>query len=496
MWSTWFGILCVFCVWGLAAHGQGTLPDSVRRPPDRLRLPADSVGQVLEVGRVVIVGNRLTRDHIILRELTLHSGDRVYSNELPRILDLDKKKVFNTRLFNTVEVKPLEADGNTIDLLVDLTERWYTFPAPIFEFSDRNFNEWWQNYNHDFRRVNYGLRLYQYNMRGRNETLRLTAQFGFVRKFDLSYRMPYIDKKRKQGLVFELDFTETKNLAFRTLEHKLDFRKSPTNLKTTKGIALTYTYRNSFYKVHNARLEYRDTRIADSVRIWNPNYLGNEGLHQHYFTLSYSFTSDHRDYFAYPLRGHHLNAYLLKSGLGLGDNLNRFETGVSYSKFIALKHNYFFSANVVGTVATPDDVPYTNYNAMGFKKQFVRGYEVYVIEGPYFFLGKTTFKKLLLSRKYHWRAMPIEQFRHIPIQVYLKSYLDMGYVRNYPYYRSDPQSGYDQVYLRDNILTDKLLSGAGAGIDVVGSYDMVLRFEYTFNVDGQNGFFFHVKREF
>jgi hypothetical protein len=46
-------------------------------------------------------------------------------------------------------------------LLVDVNERWYTFPVPIFELSDRNFNEWWQNYNHDFRRVNYGLRLYQ-----------------------------------------------------------------------------------------------------------------------------------------------------------------------------------------------------------------------------------------------------------------------------------------------------------------------------------------------
>jgi outer membrane protein assembly factor BamA len=496
MWSTLFGILCVFSSYGLAAHAQGMLADTVKRSPDKFRLRPDSVGPVLVVGRIVIVGNRLTRDHIIERELTLKTGDRVYSNELPHILDLDRKKLFNTRLFNTVEVKPLDTSTNLIDLLVDITERWYTFPAPIFEFSDRNFNEWWQNYNHDFHRVNYGLRLYQYNMRGRNETLRLTAQFGFVRKFDISYRMPYIDKKRKQGLVFEMDYQETKNLAFRTLEHKLDYRKSPDNLKTTKGIALTYTYRNSFYRFHNIRLEYRDTRIVDSVRIWNPNYLGEEGLHQHFASISYSFTSDQRDYFAYPLRGHHFNFFILKSGLGLGDNLNRFETGVSYSKFIPLKRNYFFSANVVGSLATPDDLPYTNYNAMGFRKQFVRGYEVYVIEGPYFFLGKTTFKKLLLSRKYHWRAMPIEQFRHIPIQIYLKSYVDLGYVRNYPYYRTDPQSSYDGVYLNNRIYTDKLLSGAGGGIDIVGSYDTVLRFEYTFNGDGQRGFFFHVKREF
>jgi outer membrane protein assembly factor BamA len=496
MWSTLFGILCVFSSYGLAGQTQGMLQDSIKRPPDKSRLNPDSVGQVLEVSRIVIVGNRLTRDHIILREMTLKTGDLVFSNELASILDLDKRKLINTRLFNTVEIKPLENNTRQVDLLIDLTERWYTFPSPIFEFSDRNFNEWWQNYNHDFRRVNYGLRLYQYNVRGRNETLRFTAQFGFVRKFDLIYRIPYIDKKQKQGLALEFDYQETKNLAYRTLEHKLDYYRSPSILKTTKGVALTYTYRNSFYQFHNIRLEYRDTRIRDSVRLWNPRYLGEEGLHQHFAALTYNFTSDHRDYFAYPLRGHHFNFLIQKMGLGLGDNLNRFETSVSYSRFMALKRNYFFSFNTVATFTSPDDLPYTNYNAMGFKKQFVRGYEVYVIEGPYFFLGKTTFKKLLLSRKYHWRAMPIQQFRHIPVQIYLKSYIDVGYVKNYPYYETNPQSPYDQVYLNNKVLTDKLLSGAGGGIDVVGSYDVVLRFEYTFNAEGQQGFFFHVRREF
>lgn len=496
MWSTLFGILCVFSSYGFASYGQGVLQDSIKRPPDKLRLTPDSAGQILEVDRVLIVGNRLTRDHIILRELTLKTGDLVFSHELPGILDLDKKKLINTRLFNTVEIRPLETGSRKVDLLIDLTERWYTFPSPIFEFSDRNFNEWWQNYNHDFRRVNYGLRLYQYNVRGRNETLRFTAQFGFVRRFDLAYRIPYIDKKQKQGLTLEFDYVEAKNLAYRTVEHKLDFRRSPGVLKTTKGMAITYTYRNSFYQFHNLRLEYRDTHIDDSVHILNPNYLAGEGLHQHYASLYYGFTSDHRDYFAYPLRGHHFNFFIHKAGLGLGDNLNRFETGLSYARFMPLKRNYFFSANVVASYTAPDDIPYTNYNAMGFKKQFVRGYEVYLIEGPYFFLGKTTFKKLILSRKYHWRAMPIEQFRHIPIQIYLKSYLDLGYVVNYPYYDTNPRSAYDQVYLNNKILTDKLLSGVGGGLDIVGSYDVVLRFEYTLNAEGQHGFFFHVKREF
>jgi len=36
----------------------------------------------------------------------------------------------------------------------------------------------------------------------------------------------------------------------------------------------------------------------------------------------------------------------------------------------------------------------------------------------------------------------------------------------------------------------------GGGLDIVASYDVVFRFEYTFNAEGDKGFFFHVKKEF
>src|SRR5690349_10648180 len=169
-----FSLICLFtsqAVTGQVKQGA----DSTKKSSIKI-INRDSTN-LLEINRIFIVGNRITRDHIILRELTLKGGDLVFSSELPGILDLDKKKLINTRLFNTVEIRTIDNHEKKIDLLIDVTERWYTFPSPIFELSDRNFNEWWQNYDHDFHRVNYGLRLYQYNMRDRNETLRVTAQF-------------------------------------------------------------------------------------------------------------------------------------------------------------------------------------------------------------------------------------------------------------------------------------------------------------------------------
>jgi outer membrane protein assembly factor BamA len=463
---------------------MGTPVDSVKRPPKNKAL-ADSSARFIRINRIFIVGNRITRDRIILRELSLKQGDLIYSSDIPGILELDKKKLINTRLFNNVSIRTLELETNQYDLLVDLKERWYTFPSPIFDLADRNFNEWWENYNHDFKRVNYGLRLYQFNMRGRNETLRFVAQFGYLRRFDLSYRIPNLDRNQKHGLAFDFDFSEAKNVAFRTTNHKLEYLESENVQRITRGGGVTYLFRNSFYQTHSLKLEYRHNSISDSLLEVNDNYLGGEGkTSQQFGVLTYSFTSDRRDYIAYPLRGYYFNGNIVRSGLTENDDLSKTETTLTFAKYFDLKKDFFLSNNIVAHVSTPNNLPYFNYGALGYRKQFIRGYEVYVIEGPMYVMNKTTFKKKIFSRHYHWSAMPIEQFRDIPLSVYLKTYADFGFVTNY------------DNYIPGKPLTDKLLSGVGGGVDIIGSYDMVLRFEYTFNAEGERGFFFHIRKEF
>lgn len=461
--------------------------DTIAKPITSIQADTIKQGRFLTIGRIFITGNRITRDRIILRELSVKPGDIFFSSDLPGLLDLDRKKLLNTRLFNTVEIKTLELEPLKIDLVVDVNERWYTFPSPIFEIADRNFNEWWQNYDHDLRRVNYGLRLYQYNMRGRNETLRFHAQFGFQRRLELMYRFPYIDQKQKQGLTFDFSFAETKNTAFKTLDHKYEYLRDEHILRYSRIAGLTYSYRNSFYETHSLRAEYFDMHIDDTLRMLNPIYLKGEKLDQRYTSLSYTFNSDHRDFISYPLIGHQFLLLVTRNGILADDDLKKTEATFTFSKYWDLKKNYYLSNNSVAYWSHPDDVSFLNFGVLGLRRQFVRGYEVYVIEGPYFFLNKTTFKKLIFSKKYHWSSMPISQFRHVPLSIYLKTYADFGYVKNYPDYEAQNLN---------TRLSDKLLSGTGLGIDVVGFYDLVLRFEYTINAEAEHGFFFHIKREF
>lgn len=443
--------------------------------------------QLLEVNRILIVGNKTTQERIILRELSLSPGDTINNKRIVSVLQKDKNKIYNLRLFNTVDISTIIITQGKVDLLIEVTERWYTFPVPIFELSDRNFNEWWQTYNHDFRRVNYGVRLYQYNFRGRNETLRFTGQFGFSRRFDLAYQIPNIDRHQKQGLSFIFSYAQPKNLSYLTEDHKLLYLKSDKVLRTNALFAVNYSYRKSFYETHNLGIEYRTSQIADTIALLNPNYYGNGDTKQQYESITYSFNSDHRDVFAYPLNGYQFNIYLKKIGLGLSSDVDQFELNLTHAEYIDLKHGYYFSNFSSVYLSTPQSQPYSFYNAIGYRRQFLRGYEVSLIEGSRFFLNKTTFKKKIFSRGWHLANVSNDQFSYFPLSIYIKGYVDVGYVENF--------KRYEELHI-NNSLSNRFLIGTGGGIDVVTFYDTVLRFEYSFTREGTHGFFFNVKKEF
>jgi hypothetical protein len=124
---------------------------------------------------------------------------------------------------------------------------------------------------------------------------------------------------------------------------------------------------------------------------------------------------------------------------------------------------------------------------LGYRGQVVRGYEIYVIEGPQFLLNKTTLKKRIFQRSWRVESMPLEQFRYFPLSIYLKGFTDLGYVTNYQYY--------SDLGLNTR-LTGKMLVGAGAGIDFVTVYDFTFRIEYTLTREGTRGFFINLKKEF
>lgn len=451
-------------------------------------LATDSLSdRLLHVDRVIIIGNKVTKRRIIERELSLKPGDTIRARRLSPSLEWDKHKLYNLRLFNTVSVRALDMGNDHLDILVDLTERWYIFPVPIFELSDRNFNEWWNNYNHDLTRINYGLRIYKYNFRGRNETLRMTAQFGFYRKFDLQYRIPNLDRTQKHGLTFAFDFGAPRNLAYQTVDHRLEFIRKDDIVKESLGMGITYSYRKTFFETHSITYNYRTSDVIDSVLILNPNYNSLNKTTQRYSQLSYYFVSEHRDVVLYPLKGFQFTGYIAKTGLVPQDDVDQLELNLTYAYHKPVGEKYFFSNFTSAFWSVPVNQPYSIYDALGYRNLIIRGFENYVVEGPAFALNKTTFKRKIFGKSWTIDNMPIEQFNYFPLAIYVKAFADFGYVQNYDYYQEKDLN---------TRLSNRMLLGAGAGLDFVTVYDLVVRVEYTYTQDQRWGFFLNARKEF
>ena len=142
--------------------------------------------------------------------------------------------------------------------------------------------------------------------------------------------------------------------------------------------------------------------------------------------------------------------------------------------------NYFYGLQGYGVLKLPLDQPYYNQRLFGYGDLYLRGLEKYVIDGVAGAMVRSTFRKQLYRA--HIPVSHIPTLEHIPLRIYAKVYGDWGYSYNRNF--------------TDNSLVNRMLYTGGAGIDVVTFYDLVLRFEYSFNQLGQSGFFFHIRNDF
>ena len=115
-----------------------------------------------QISKIIITGNKITKESIILRELSFKKGDLIDIAKLKKIEDESKVNLTNLNLFNFITISNTVNEKNII-ILIEVIERWYIWPYPILEISERNFNVWWDefkssNYS-DFSRFNYGLSL-------------------------------------------------------------------------------------------------------------------------------------------------------------------------------------------------------------------------------------------------------------------------------------------------------------------------------------------------
>ena len=471
-----FSILC-YLVCTQNTYGQFTptapLPDAVST-----KIAHDSSCLFLISG-ITVIGNKRTKTYIILREMELKRDSIVEGKLLFTKINQSRKLIYNTGLFNLVEIYPELSNDTSLHLTVTVSERWYIFPMPQFQLADRNFNVWMQEHNGNLNRVIYGGKFTHYNVSGRRDQLRAMLLFGYARNISISYSAPYSNKNLTEGFGFAASYIQNREIPFKTnQDNKLSFVKSNHFLKKEYKVAASYMRRTGHYRKHTFGAGFIFSDVRDSIvsSKYNPNYYNSNKSYQNYPEFSYLFQYIDVDNVRYPLNGFSGSWGITKRGLEWKGGINSLIFDGSVSRYLHFGKGWYGDFRLTGRLITPFEIAYVNQKALGYFEYYLRGLEYYVIDGPLSGLSRITAKKHVFSfsirNPFKWETLP-----DAPFAIYAKIFGDGGYVHQPKHLRTS--------------LNNKLLYTWGAGIDIVSIYDTHLRIEYSFNQLKEKGLFLH-----
>lgn len=436
-------------------------------------VPADSV---CVINSVALSGNKITKDKIIIRELEFFVGERLSVKELDSLILQSEQNLLNRSLFNFVTITK-SGDPELVNIEVDVVERWYVWPIPIMQFADRNINSWWQK--RSWNRINYGVDLRVDNFRGMMENLNITAQGGYDVLFGFKWSIPYLTEKQVFGMTFEGGIQRNHEISYVTTDNKPEYFYSNHDFVQKKYYGnVAATFRPGYNYLHSFSLRYSNFAFLDTIQKLNPNFAYGDNSYQ-YFSISYSFKLDYRDYKPYPLIGHYFDIGIQKTGLGLlGSDIDILSLSANFDQYFRLYKRWYFAYNLGGLVSSRGNPPpYFIKSGLGYNPFTIRGYELYVVDGLNLAVYKSNLKfELLPKTDFHINWIRTTKFNKIFFALYANVFFDAGYVKNL----------YSESY---NPLENQFLWSTGVGLDVISYYDVVVRFEFSVNKQHNQGFF-------
>lgn len=446
---------------------------------DTLRME-DSI--LYTVGDIIITGNKKTKSFIILRELPFRKGETYPLSQLIKKFEDARRQLMNTTLFHSAVVAAKDFEGFTINIIIEVKERWYFFPSPYFKPVDRNLNQWIVEQKADLGRVNYGIKLKYYNATGRNDAIKASAGGGYTPQVSLSYNRLYFDRNLKWGYAAGFSAGKNREVNYNTVNDKQVFIKDENAfLSRFSNIYALLTYRRKIKTRHSFGVSWTTGQVNDTVLNLNPSYFKTGEKRISYPEFFYNMSYFDLDYIPYPTQGYASQIIFAKRGVNHTMNLWQL-VAKGYGSW-HLGKKMFFSQTIYGVLKLPFVQPYFNQQLMGYGDANMQGYEYYVIDGVAGGVLKSAFYHELLN--FFIRIPSVKkgkESQHIPFRIVGKVYGNAGYVHN-------PRPG-------NNSLSNKMLYSGGLGIDIVSFYDITIRLEYSFNQLGENGLFLHRKSIF
>lgn len=432
------------------------------------------------IEEIVYIGNVHTRDHVIDRELDISVGDSIKINELTSVMDYNTKRLLATALFTEVNynIRHWDAVTNQIQLEISFNENWYIYPSIIFEVADRNFNVWLFDQDRKLDRLNYGVGLEHINLTGNKDRLKLKFQRGYTHKYELIYDYPYL--KNNLGASVDIFYADYNEIGYSTIGNKTIFAKNKAEDKLLKRLRLGggISYRSSARMFHDLHVQYHHNRIdpfvVDSLSY---NYFNGDSDFK-MLSAAYTFTYDDRLFNFYPIGGWYSSVRISKEGLGLYDDYDNLTITAELQKYVQHSDRWSTGIRLVGSTKTQiEGIDFANNTGLGYEDDLIRGYELYVMDGPQWILGKLSSRyKIYEKTASLGKYMLIPRLRKLPIEIFLRTHFEMGYVK-------------EKRFTETNILNNSWRYGYGPGVDLIFYHAFLFSVEYNFNDLGEHNFY-------
>lgn len=446
------------------------------------------------VSEYTVTGNDLTKPWYIIREMDFKIGDTLAtrerqdrgtgqkrpsssdSSELTLRMQYSRENLINTKLFLTVNLGLEQIEGNRYRLRIEVTERHYWWLFPVVKLNAPNFNEWLRDI--DLSAVSMGLFFSHNNLFGTSHQTSLVGYLGKSYAVAWGYRIPWIGKGKKTGLTFAAGYENLYTVEYGSLDNKRQMMYAYNSLQTAR-LGAVFTLRPGLYNYGTVKLTGNWVSISDSLHSLDSNYLARGKNTNTSLSLYVDYSYDSRNSKSYPLMGNHLKVFFEKKGLGfISKDVDYFFYGIDFRFYQFLGKRWYVAEMMKLENASGDNHPYYYQLNMTYKKDFIRGYDLFTLKGDqmYYFRSNIKYELVRPSLKKAREGQEKNKFKNLQYAFYLNAFADAGYVVN--------------KYTDNNPYCNEMLLSWGLGLDFVTYYDMVLRFEYAFTSIGTNGFFF------
>jgi outer membrane protein assembly factor BamA len=359
-----------------------------------------STGRAPVISGFAVFGNKVTQPETILREITLQVGDTIDLEEI----EFAKSRIYSLGLFNRVDITWPPMDSTI--LLVEVDERWFLYPVPLFGIVDRNWDHWY-----------YGMGVKHENFRGRNEKIFAGFVLGYNPWVSLSYSNPWIFGDDQLFTETGFAWSKVVNKSMESRGEGPNFDEIHYSVAQMLGKRLD-TYRSIWLHAAYNYIEVTENRTGRTIN--------DQGVDR-YLSLGFGASHDTRNLREYPTSGIYGTLYVAKKGFGIGFvDMMTYQADVRIYK--PLYKNLSLAMRAFTRLSSGPSIPNYEHHFLGFSER-IRGHFFDEIEGENSMGAFVELRIPIVPNLYiHVPQMPIRQFATWKLGLYAALFGDIGTV--------------------------------------------------------------------